>query len=466
MDRYLVKPQPNVFSGSQGWAPSFSAGNGILPASLGFQQPLYSPNGGGMGLSKTGMGYMPASYRTNHPYQYIGPDQRAALRMQEAQAQLGSGPGTAQPGAWGDSSDSTAGLPSVDRWTAQINSALTKAQQKYGIAPPASLVKAMMHLESGGNPLAASPAGYYGLMQVGAGSSGVGTDFDLGRAMVDPEYNIYAGVVELILKYRDGTASVGWAKNWDNAVRLYHGIGSDGYTTDTEYLDIVKANQAKYITGSIGGAGMGYNPQQINGQWGGTYQGNDIVKIASQYVGVAYVWGGAPGKGVDPWKYSMGGWDCSGFTWWLDQNYGDGSLPQGSHYQYEYLMNRGRVTTDMNQLQVGDLLFFDTGWQGGGGAERNNAGHVGMYIGNGQMIHAANPSVGTVIVNLGDFLNGGAKWLGAGKVSWSGEGSPYTGAYSYGNPQAASARPTMGVGKLPMSLGSISPGQLWGKRWF
>src|SRR5262249_37049225 len=145
------------------------------------------------------------------------------------------------------------------------------------------------------------------------------------------------------------------------------------------------------------------------------------IQIAEQYVGVAYVWGAIPGKGEDP---RATGWDCSGMIYWLDQNYGTGELPMGSHYQYQYAQQNGKLFTDMNQLQPGDVVFCDAGPDDGGGAELNRAGHVAMYIGDGQILQAENPSAGTVISDLQAFLNyPGQSWLGAMHMSWSGGGS-------------------------------------------
>jgi hypothetical protein len=188
-------------------------------------------------------------------------------------------------------------------------------------------------------------------------------------------------------------------------------VGVDPYTgvSSDQYLGAVQG-YAKQI-----GMGSGGTAQPINGMWGGNPTGQGIVSIAEQYLGTPYVWGGIPGKGDTPT-----GWDCSGFTYWLDQNYGTGQLVQGSHYQYQQAQQSGKLFTNMDQLQPGDLIFFDTGWQGGAGAELNHAGHVAMYIGNGQIIHAANPDSGTIISPLSGYYTNA--FLGAEHMSWSGGG--------------------------------------------
>jgi hypothetical protein len=93
----------------------------------------------------------------------------------------------------------------------------------------------------------------------------------------------------------------------------------------------------------------------------------------------------------------------------------------------------------MSQLQPGDLVFFDTGNTAGGGAELNRAGHVAMYIGNGQIIHAANPSQGTIISNINDgYYN--QRYIGSMHASYSravsmGAGSAPTTGAGYRSPR-------------------------------
>jgi peptidoglycan DL-endopeptidase CwlO len=105
-----------------------------------------------------------------------------------------------------------------------------------------------------------------------------------------------------------------------------------------------------------------YNPNVPAPQYG------DVVSIAMQYLGVPYVWGGAS---------PSTGFDCSGFVMYVFAQIGV-SLPHHAASQYNY-----GVPVSRDQLAPGDLVFFD------------GLGHVGIYIGNGQFIHA--PHTGDVV---------------------------------------------------------------------
>jgi cell wall-associated NlpC family hydrolase len=92
-----------------------------------------------------------------------------------------------------------------------------------------------------------------------------------------------------------------------------------------------------------------------------------VVGIAMRYLGVPYVWGGA----------SPSGFDCSGFVMYVYAQVGV-SLPHYTGAQWS-----AGVPVSRSDLQPGDLVFF------------YGLGHVGIYIGGGQFIHA--PHTGTVV---------------------------------------------------------------------
>ena len=93
-----------------------------------------------------------------------------------------------------------------------------------------------------------------------------------------------------------------------------------------------------------------------------------VVSIALQYIGVPYVWGGAS---------PATGFDCSGFVMFVYGQMGV-YLPHNAAAQYAY-----GTPVSRDQLEPGDLVFFD------------GLGHVGIYIGGGNFIHA--PHTGDVV---------------------------------------------------------------------
>jgi peptidoglycan DL-endopeptidase CwlO len=92
-----------------------------------------------------------------------------------------------------------------------------------------------------------------------------------------------------------------------------------------------------------------------------------VVGVAMSFLGTPYAWGGA----------SPGGFDCSGLVMYSYAQVGV-SLPHSSYAQWGY-----GVSVSRDQLQPGDLVFFD------------GLGHVGIYVGGDQFVHA--PHTGDVV---------------------------------------------------------------------
>ena len=101
---------------------------------------------------------------------------------------------------------------------------------------------------------------------------------------------------------------------------------------------------------------------------------------AKSLLGKPYVWG-AEGPNS---------FDCSGFTYYVFKNSAGITLPRTSSAQSKY----GKSVSKSN-LKAGDLIFFDTV-----GPNNGAVTHVGLYIGNGQFIHAASGQGKVVINNL------------------------------------------------------------------
>jgi cell wall-associated NlpC family hydrolase len=108
-------------------------------------------------------------------------------------------------------------------------------------------------------------------------------------------------------------------------------------------------------------------------QYGTDYLREELVKTARDFLGVPYLWGGSSMES---------GFDCSGLTMTVYQLNGL-NLPRHSISQFEAGDN-----IEKGSLQKGDLVFFSLG-------SRGKVSHVGIYIGEGQFIHA--PSRGKKI---------------------------------------------------------------------
>lgn len=94
-----------------------------------------------------------------------------------------------------------------------------------------------------------------------------------------------------------------------------------------------------------------------------------IAATAAKYAGVPYVWGGN----------TPSGWDCSGFVKYVYAQHGI-NIARGT----SAILGSGQFKRTSNP-KPGDLVF------------QNGGGHVGIYLGGGQMIGAQNPSVGTLV---------------------------------------------------------------------
>ncbi len=136
------------------------------------------------------------------------------------------------------------------------------------------------------------------------------------------------------------------------------------------------------------------NANSYNEKVASVSKGLSISDAAQKYIGTPYVWGGS--------SKAHGGMDCSGFVYNALKDAGyDVGRTNAQGYR-----SRGTVVSK-SDMQPGDLIFF--------GKNNNDASHIGIYLGNGKMIHSAggqrntksNPGKGVSIVNVdhrSDFL--------------------------------------------------------------
>ena len=103
----------------------------------------------------------------------------------------------------------------------------------------------------------------------------------------------------------------------------------------------------------------------------------EVVSYAWSFIGVPYVWGG-----TDP-----SGFDCSGLAQYCYAMAGY-SIPRTTYSQIAQISALGQLTYNLDDLQAGDLLF-------------PHSGHVGIYCGDGCMIHA--PYEGETVKYIGVY---------------------------------------------------------------
>lgn len=104
-----------------------------------------------------------------------------------------------------------------------------------------------------------------------------------------------------------------------------------------------------------------------------------LLNYAQSFLGTRYIYGGA----------SPNGFDCSGFTQYCYRLIGV-SINRTAQQQYS-----NGVAVDKDALQPGDLVFFY-----GTYASVDQITHVGIYLGDGNFIHAANSNSGVIVSSL------------------------------------------------------------------
>ena len=169
--------------------------------------------------------------------------------------------------------------------------------------------------------------------------------------------------------------------DYDQVISLYNGavvtitgIDNGWYKIETAkgYTGYVSSEYMITCKDSAGSRGDGQGLQS-----GGSL-GQQVVDYAAQFLGRPYVWGGN----------GPNSFDCSGFTKYVYGHFG-------------YTLNRtasaqlkNGVPVSRSELQAGDLVFFYNG------KVSTPVSHVGIYIGNGDFIHASSNSYTVEISSL------------------------------------------------------------------
>lgn len=130
-----------------------------------------------------------------------------------------------------------------------------------------------------------------------------------------------------------------------------------------------QSNTGAYTRDSRNGVAKTYKDNNVKLDHSSEGKGlSTVVSAAYDGIGSPYVWGGN----------TPSGWDCSGFVKWAYAKQGI-NIARGT----SAILGSGQFTRTSTP-QPGDLVF------------QNGGGHVGIYVGDGKMIGAQNPSVGTI----------------------------------------------------------------------
>ena len=154
------------------------------------------------------------------------------------------------------------------------------------------------------------------------------------------------------------SSSNGWSKVSVNGV--------EGYVS-TSYLSSTKPSNSGSSSNSSSNSSTSVSVDKV-------------LDFAHQQLGKPYVWG----------AQGPNSFDCSGLIYYVYKNAANITLPRTSVEQSKF-----GTTVSKSNLKAGDLVFFDTN-----GPNNGAVSHVGIYAGEGQLIHASSSNKKIVKVNM------------------------------------------------------------------
>ena len=155
--------------------------------------------------------------------------------------------------------------------------------------------------------------------------------------------------------------------------------GMTGYISK----DLISDTKLEDIETTSRGTGTEREPEKVDKKEEETVlqtntEGSQIVEFARKFLGYNYVLGGTT---------PSGGFDCSGFVYYVF-----GQMNKSISRSLSVQAKAGVEVSKAN-LQPGDIVIFND-------SSNSSLGHVGIYVGDNQFIHAANPKRGVVIYYL------------------------------------------------------------------
>lgn len=252
-----------------------------------------------------------------------------------------------------------------------------QAQAQSGISALALLGIGALESGYGTSNIARQKGNLWGWGAVNSNPMGGAKTFssNAGNAAIE-----YAKNLKSLYYDQRGAKSIYAIGTGDNPSGLGYAYLDDEKTIDTRWPEQIGDIMAQF-TKSLSGS------KTVSDSGNSGNKGNQAVNIAKQFLGTPYVWGGE----------SPDGFDCSGLMQYVYKKMGY-DISRTTYTQ----IHDGTAVNKSN-LQPGDLVFF---------GDASSPHHVGMYIGNGQYLHA--PKTGDV-VKISD-LNARSDYAGARRI--------------------------------------------------
>lgn len=115
---------------------------------------------------------------------------------------------------------------------------------------------------------------------------------------------------------------------------------------------------------------------------------NEFIQALKSQLGVPYVWGGE--------SLSEGGFDCSGLIYWALNSIGLNTSKRTTYQQQPHC-----IPIQRSELLPGDFVFH---------VSNGDFNHVGVYIGNNQIIEAPRTGLNIRIIELSSYFNWFGRW--------------------------------------------------------